>query len=304
MDVSEWVDLDTRCGSGWGGAWSDLDGTETWTSWCADQDRPGPSRLYENLGVDGEGRWRFEDRSETCLCAHQAGAMGVSPGTTTETAGWISTSPTPAPASCSGLPGRELHRHPPLGAEALTDEAAMSFGSVFADLDQDGWLDIALAAGPLSANAPIASQPQEQADVLLMGSASGFTDVSEAMGFGNLEAGQGSATAISTGTAFRSGRQPRGALGIFEAQCTEARSLQVSLQGRIPTASGWGPGSKSRPEARLASRITSSAGHASVIHPRAWFGLGQREQLIVRWPDGLIKELGGPNTWSITVERP
>ena len=106
----------------------------------------------ENDGASDGNSWSFEDRSDTCGCTTNFNPMGVSPGDY-DNDGDLDLFLTNTDADQllrneGGLVFTDVSRA--VGAMDLETNRHMTFGSVWVDYDNDGWLDLFDSSGPLS----------------------------------------------------------------------------------------------------------------------------------------------------------
>jgi hypothetical protein len=315
VDASDRFDEELRTGLSWATVFVDFDrdGDQDLYTVTSEQSDHGPSRLLRNDGQDEDGAFVFSDLSESCSCSWTGSTMGVSE----------------ADFDLDGLPdfyltntgasmllvnlgdGSFADSAAAMGAGTLTDSNAMTYGAAIFDHDNDGWLDILAAAGPLRGDQPMPSQPDEQPDVLLKGGPDGFTDISAEMGIDDAEAGRG----VSVGMLDDDGMLEAvvthldAPSRLFRSDCTADRALVVDLLGHPPNTFGIGARVEVELSDRVLSRpITTNSGWGSTIHPRAHFGLGDEavESLVVTWPSGAEQQVD-VDRWvdgRILVEEP
>ena len=314
-DISDSIDASLRTCLGWASVFVDidLDGDQDLYTVCSEQSIHGPSRLLRNDGVDSDGQLLLTDLSEDCGCAWTGNPMGASVADFDEDLLPDFYITNTGPSQLLLNLGDETYADAAvaLGASTLTDPAAMTYGAAVYDFDNDGWQDILTASGPLHGDQPIASQPAEQPDVLLRGSAEGFKDISAAQGVDDAAAGRGVAVGLldDDGMLEAVVTHLDAPTRVFRSDCTANRALVVDLVGQAPNTFGVG----ARVELRLGERtlvrdITANAGWGSSIHPRAHFGLGREpvESLVVQWPSG-IRQSVDVGRWvdgRVSVEEP
>jgi hypothetical protein len=181
------------------------------------------------------------------------------------------------------------------GAMLLESERHMTFGSVWVDFDNDSWLDLFDASGPLSdfPDEALDAQP----DRLLHNQGGTFVDIAPELGLDARGVGRGVTRAMFNDDGF-----PElvvvnldGPSHVWQPSCTAARALVVSLRQDGGNTRGVG----ARVTIEFADggvavqEISAKAGWGGAMEPRAWFGLADRrvESLTVRWPDGEVQEV-------------
>lgn len=294
-DASELLPETARVGLGWQGLWFDLeqDGDLDLFLAHAEQTRFGPSALVRN---DGDGR--FTDITEDCFCAETGSNMGGSAGDI-DGDGLLDlflTNTGPSPLLLNMGDGSFVDVAASMGATVVPDATWMTFGSVLFDRDNDGDLDVLTTTGPLGEGA-IGGQVPDQPDALLERQGEAFVDVAPDLGLDDRGAGRG----VGVGFLDEDGfpdlvvNHVGTASEAWLASCTSARALVVELEGPAPNT--FGVGARVIVETSAGSQvreITTRAGWASAIHPRAWFGLGSARvaSVTVIWPDGHVQDLG------------
>ncbi len=314
-DAADRFDGTLRTGLSWATVFVDFDrdGDQDLYTVTSEQSDHGPSRLLQNDGQDADGTFIFSDLSESCSCSWTGSNMGV----------------TEADFNLDGLPDFYLTNTGPsllllnlgdgsfanaaaaMGASTLTDVNAMTYGAAIFDHDNDGWLDILTATGPLRGENEMPPQPEEQPDVLLKGGPDGFTDISAEMGVDDVEAGRGVAVGLldDDGMLEAVVTHLDAPSRLFRSDCTASRALVVDLVGHPPNTFGIGARVEVELSDRVLSRtITTNGGWGSSIHPRAHFGLGDEEvsSLMVTWPSGTTQQVD-IDPWAegrIEVEEP
>jgi hypothetical protein len=296
-DVSELLPAAARAGLGWQAAWFDLDQDRDLDLFVAnaDQRANGPSRLFRN-----DGAADFTDLTDTCGC----GATGSNMGATAadlDGDGHIDlflTNTGPSPLLRNDGAGGFYDVAVATGATAVPGADWMTFGSAAFDHDNDGDLDLYVAAGPLY-DRPGGTQLADQPDVLLDLADGVYTDVAAALGLADPGAGRGVAVGNLDGDGFPDllvsnlGTPSR----LYRATCTAARALTVELDGPAPNRFGIGARVEVETSAGVQVReIGTKPGWAAASYPRAWFGLGDARvvSVTVKWPDGVDQAVDVP----------
>ena len=292
--VSDWFTADPRQGVSWSAVWTDLnlDNRPDLFVANADQATAGPSLLLENAGASGSD-WRFDDRSRTCFCTDNFNPMGVSSGDYDNDGDFdlflTNTSSDQLLANDGSFEFFDVSRS--AGDLALPTSLHMTFGSVWTDVDNDGWQDIFVSSGPLS-DFPDPSLDR-QPDRLLLGSADGsLENHAAALGVASTGIGRGVTRANIDGDGY-----PElvvinldGPSHIWHADCLSNRALMVELRQAGPNSRAIGARVTVTLEDGTIQRqeITTKPGWGGAMEPRAWFGLGASAPttLTVDWPDG------------------
>lgn len=302
--VSEWFTVDQRQGVSWSPVWTDLDldGDADLFVANADQASAGPSLLLENVGPgEGEGSWTFTDRSDSCFCTDNFNPMGVSSGDVDRDGDFdlflTNTAADQLLRNEGDLTFVDVSRV--AGDFALPTGRHMTFGSVWTDVDNDGWLDLFVSAGPLADRPDV--ELDAQPDRLLLNEAgTRLTNHAAALSIDSEGIGRG-----VTRARLDSDGYPElvvinldGPSHIWHTQCLANRSLVVELRQDAENTRAIGAwvtvtfadGSLQRQE------ISAKPGWGGAMEPRAWFGLGEEtaESVEVRWPDGETTRWGLP----------
>lgn len=311
--VSDWFSDDQRQGVSWSAVWTDLDldGDPELFVANADQAMAGPSLLLENIGPDGED-WSFADRSEDCFCTSNFNPMGVSAGDYDNDGDFdlylTNTASDQLLKNDAGLEFFDVSRT--VGNLNLPTSQHMTFGAVWTDVDNDGWQDIFVSAGPLSdgPNPTLDAQP----DRLMMGSmGASLQNRADELGVDATGVGRGVTRANLDGDGY-----PElvvinldGPSHIWRTDCLANRALIVELRQSGPNTRAIGArvtitfddGSFQTQE------VSSKPGWAGAMEPRTWFGLGTQTAatLHIRWPDGAedVRALPADADGRVRVER-
>jgi hypothetical protein len=298
-DVSDWLPEEARFGLGWQTLWSDLDLDGDLDAYVAnaDQQSHGPSRLLRNDGRNAQGDWVFSDLTDDCHCGWVGSAMGASAGDIDHDGypDLFVTNTGPSPLLWNQQDLSFIDVAFAQGATAVPDTSYMTFGSVFFDADHDTWLDIVTLAGVLH-HGTNAGQTTEQPDSFLFGSEDGFEDRAQQYGMADVGDGRGVAVGFVNDDDFLDiaithvGAPSQ----LWLSQCTDARSLIVSLTGT--SSNLWGMGARVVLETSggtLVREINTSPGWAAASHPRAHFGLGEVriETMTIYWPSGTVQSV-------------
>ena len=305
-DVTEKMGIDAEAHYGLGVIWADYDGDGWPDVYVADDS--SPSLLYHN----NEGK----SFTETALTAgvavsgdgrEQAG-MGVDFGDY-DNDGWADLVKTNFSDDANNL----YHNN---GDGTFDDRAGaagfgavsipfLAFGVRFLDTDNDGWKDIFVANGHVN--------PQVDEHPL------GITYAQRALLFHNLRNGRFEEIGLKAGAALRERRVSRGlavadfwndgALGVLLTNLdgspvllrntAKARGhwLRLKLVGTRSNRDGYG----ARVEivaggAKQVDEVRANSSYLSASDARVHFGLGAAtrvEELVVRWPSGLVEKRTG-----------
>ncbi len=292
--VSDWFTAAQRQGVSWSAVWTDLDLDDRLDLFVAnaDQAMAGPSLLLQNMGASGSD-WGFDDRSRTCFCTDNFNPMGVSSGDYDNDGDFdlflTNTSSDQLLENDGNFEFVDVSRS--VGDLNLPTSFHMTFGSVWTDVNNDGWQDIFVSSGPLS-DFP---EPDldRQPDRLLLGAADGsLENHAGELGVDSTGIGRGVTRANIDGDGY-----PElvvinldGPSHIWRTDCLANRSLMVALRQTGPNTRAIGARVTVAFEDGTAQRqeITSKPGWGGAMEPRAWFGLGATAPttLTVRWPDG------------------
>lgn len=199
------------------------------------------------------------------------------------------------------------------GVDGWTDQGSWSPWTVEAvDVDNDGWIDVATAAGPPSGPGGVDDSPipAGQPDVIWRGSATGFEDRSVDVGYSDPRAHYGLASADLHGDGYR--ELILGAWGgpsvLWDNPCGPDAWLEVALEGPPGNRQGFGAqvtlSAGTFHEARELHALRSLGQSAAELH----FGLGDEDvvdALEVRWTDGEVTRLEElPSRARVTVRHP
>jgi hypothetical protein len=166
------------------------------------------------------------------------------------------------------------------------------WGGGFADLDNDGWLDLFVACGGLDTNEP-------QVNRVLRNQNGRFSDVSSGTG-----ADFAAITRLHRGVAFadfdNDGRIDVAVTAINEPielwmnGSPRQHWLQLKLRGKRSSLSALGAKVTCRGSRRVqVAEVANSVGFASASDLRLHFGLGEDKavSLEIRWPSGIVQKL-------------
>ncbi len=287
----------SRGGVSWSPVWSDLDGDGDVDVFVAnaDQATAGPSVLLENQSDGGSVRW--VDHSDTCFCTENGNPMGVSAADYDHDGDFdlflTNTASDQLLRNEGGLVFVDESRvH---GAMALPSSRHMTFGSVWVDVDNDGWQDLFVSSGPLSEGPDTVLDVQ--ADRLLHNDGGvAWRDIAASAGVASTGIGRGVTRALLVDDGYPALVVVNldGPSKVWRAACMADRSLVVALR----QASGNTRGIGAQVSLTMADgtvqvqEVSTKAGWGGAMEPRAWFGLGGQapRTLSVRWPDGVREE--------------
>jgi hypothetical protein len=292
--VSDWLTTDQRQGVSWSAVWSDLDLDDDPDLFLAnaDQASAGPSLLLENSGPDGDA-WQLTDRSDSCYCTDNFNPMGVSAGDFDHDGDFdlflTNTASDQLLVNDGELGFVDVSRT--IGDLDLPTSRHMTFGSVWTDIDNDGWPDLFVSSGPL-ADFPDPDLDTQPDRLLLNEGGARLTNRAADLGVDHPGIGRGVTRALLDDDGY-----PElvvihldGPSHIWKADCLDHRALVVELRqasgntraigARVSLSFDDGP--------TQVQEVTAKAGWGGAMEPRAWFGLGTQTPatLTVRWPDG------------------
>ncbi|HCH66112.1 MAG TPA: hypothetical protein DFR83_25140 [Deltaproteobacteria bacterium] len=300
--VSDWLSVEQRQGKGWAALWSDLDldlDPDLFVA-NADQSTDGPSLMVRNDGANGDA-WRLTDRGDHCACTSNYNPMGVSAGDFDNDGDFdlflTNTNSDQLLRNEGALSFVDVSRA--IGNLALPSDRHMTFGAVWTDVDNDGWQDLFLSAGPLSQR-PNTELDRQRDRLLLNQAGAALEDHADRLGVDSRGIGRGVTRALLDDDGY-----PElvvvnldGPSHIWHTPCLAHRALVVELRQSSGNTRGIGArvtvsfadGTIQRQE------VSSKPGWGGAMEPRAWFGLGDREPRAIRvaWPDGVETALSLP----------
>jgi len=164
----------------------------------------------------------------------------------------------------------------------------------FADLDNDGWVDVVQPAAPDSTATEMGFE--EFQDILWQGLSNGqFLDVSAATGFDSLDNHFGMATADLDGDGFLDivTAGPGTTPALYMNQCGEGAWLEVELVGPRENSQAFGTQVELDDGERVHLREVHGLRATAQSPSRLHFGLGDLDiipRVTIRWPDGETSE--------------
>jgi ASPIC and UnbV/FG-GAP-like repeat len=286
-EVAEEVGIEsTVVEHGLGSAFTDVNGDGRIDLYVAND--LDPNRLYVNMSAPGELGFRLEERGVEAGVADQNAGMGVAA----------------ADYSGDGRPDlfvtnshRQLHgvfasRSGKRFADARPEFASVfdttlaGWGASWADLDQDGTLDLALANGAI----PLTNLMMDAEPIKVLGAFDGgYADVSLGIGLrpdGVNGRGLAVADYDNDGDLDIAVASIAGRLVLLRNSGAEGHWLQVELDAFEPGAVVTAVLPDGR---RLVREVKAGTSYLSSEDPRVHFGLGDAavvRELVVRYPDG------------------
>jgi enediyne biosynthesis protein E4 len=196
---------------------------------------------------------------------------------------------------------------------------SMAWGANFADMDNDGDLDAAVAMGPLVMPDDIAEEllevlglptEHDQPDALFIQGEDGlFVDRAAAWGVADTGVGRGVLPVDLDGDGWLDllHCDLDGDAVIHRARCGEASALQVELRqaGPNPFAVGARLTAETASGTQHARIRAGGTGHAMGGPPEAHFGLGDADTVGLRivWPDGEVDTFKGVSAGRVRIWR-
>ena len=296
VDIAGHIDIDPLLGFTLAAKIADISGNGRPDVYLVN-DRYTGNVLLINEGPGCEG-WCLANQSQQSGAHHPANGMGIAIGDFDRDGDWdlFYTSTTEGQV----LLRNRLAQTGVLEFEEYTDSAGIDlprvgWGAIFFDANNSGWQDLYVAVAPLRLN-----EPEDLLDGMFANDDGIFVNVSQASGMAQFRRSEAAAW-------LDYNRDGRGELlvGHLEDRYRIYRNITENIGNWIGfevrggfdinrdaigtriTLESADFGSQMRERRAGASR---SATHDSVLH----FGLGQSEsaQVTVRWPNGLIQDLG------------
>ncbi|HHO54504.1 MAG TPA: CRTAC1 family protein [Deltaproteobacteria bacterium] len=176
-------------------------------------------------------------------------------------------------------------------------DQSVAWGGVFADLDNDGALDLPMGYGAIP-QSPLRLQPDE---IYQNTGAGTFEPVGSAWGFDDTGATRGLVVADLDGDGWLDlvKRELGGPVTVYTAACGSAHWLGIRLVGPAPNVFGIGARIEVELPTGTVSRMieAGSTGFSSGGPPEAHLGLGtidQIDEVRIVWPDGTTTHHPGP----------
>jgi hypothetical protein len=254
-----------------------------------------PNRLYVNVPASGELGFRFEERGVEAGVADQNAGMGVSAADYSGDGRpdlFVTNSHRQLHGVFESRPGKPFADARPEFASVF-DTTLAGWGASWADLDQDGDLDLALANGAI----PLTNLKMDAEPIKVLGALDeGYADVSLGVGLGpDGVNGRGLAVAdydndgdLDIAVASIAGR-----LVLLRSSGADGHWLQVKLDTFAPGAVVMVTLPDGR---RFVREVKAGTSYLSSEDPRVHFGLGDAtrvRELVVRYPDGRETRLTG-----------
>jgi ASPIC and UnbV/FG-GAP-like repeat/NQR2, RnfD, RnfE family len=254
-----------------------------------------PNRLYVNVAASNDLGFRFEERGAEAGVADRNAGMGVA------AADYSADGRTDLLVTNSH---RQLHGVFESGSGKRFADARPEFASIFdttlagwgaswADLDQDGTLDLAIANGAI----PVTNLKMDAEPIKVLGALDeGFEDVSRGVGL-RPEGVNGRGLAVADydndGDLDIAVASIAGPLVLLRSSGADGHWLQVKLERFAPGAVVTAVLPDGR---RLVREVKAGTSYLSSEDPRVHFGLGDAttvRELLVRYPNGREVRLTG-----------
>ena len=255
-----------------------------------------PNRLYVNVPASNGLGFRFEERGVEAGVADRNAGMGVS---ASDYSGdgrpdlFVTNSHRQLHGVFESRPGKRFADARPEFASVF-DTTLAGWGASWADLDQDGSLDLALANGAI----PLTNLRTDAEPIKVLGAGEeGFADVSQGLGLGRVRDVNGRGLAVADydndGDLDIAVASIAGRLVLLRNSGAEGHWLQVKLERFAPGAVVTAVLPDGR---RLVREVKAGTSYLSSEDPRVHFGLGDAttvRELLVRYPGGREERLTG-----------
>ncbi len=254
-----------------------------------------PNRLYVNVPAAGEFGFRFEERGAEAGVADRNAGMGVAAADYSGDGRpdlFVTNSHNQLHGVFESRSGKRFADARPEFASVF-DTTLAGWGASWADLDQDGTLDLAIANGAI----PVTNLKMDAEPIKVLGALDeGYEDVSRGVGLGPEGVnGRGLAVAdydndgdLDIAVASIAGR-----LLLLRSSGADGHWLQVQLGTFAPGAVVTAVLPDGR---RLVREVKAGTSYLSSEDPRVHFGLGDEttvRELLVRYPNGREVRLTG-----------
>jgi Na+-translocating ferredoxin:NAD+ oxidoreductase RnfD subunit len=266
-----------------------------------------PNRLYVNVPAPGELGFRFEERGAEAGVDDENAGMGVSAADYSGDGRpdlFVTNSHRQLHGVFESRPGKRFADARP-EFSSVFDTTLAGWGASWADLDQDGTLDLAIANGAI----PVTNLRMDAEPIKILGQTEdGLADVSAGLGLQRARKVNGRGLAVADydndGDLDIAVASIAGRLVLLRSSGAEGHWLQVQLDtfapGTVVTAV--------LPDGRrLVREVKAGTSYLSSEDPRVHFGLGDAtavRELLVRHPDGEETRLTGVRADRlVTVER-
>ena len=310
-------------GRGFIAGWLDYDGDRDLDIYLANDfavgSNPKPNVLWRNDGPLADGGWTFTDVSDQSGAGVAMNSMGLGIGDYDRDLDLdLAVSNIGATALFENLGGTFEDRASRAGVArpvqrlidtttGLAEQASVTWGLAFSDLNNDGWEDLYVASGSMVAGDYLDESPPQPNQVYVNGGGGRFRDLSAPSRADDLGSSRGFALADYD----RDGRVDiylvnRGGEPRLYRNVTPRRGhhwLEVDTVGTISNADGCGATLVARVrDARLLRQVScGSTSLASGSDATVHLGLGNAgrvRQLRIRWPSGTVQTRKG-----ITADR-